>query len=77
AVVQLQAPRDVIHSAGALTSPQLLWRSGIVPAAALARHGIGQRHVLPGVGEYLPVHLDIVLMYRTEPQLAYGLGFTP
>ena len=55
----------------------LLLLSGIGPAAELARHGIVQRHELPGVGENLQDHQDIVLMYRTEAKLGYGLGFSP
>ena len=74
-VVQLQARREVILSAGSINSPQLLLLSGIGPAAELARHGIVQRHELPGVGENLQDHQDIVLMYRTEAKLGYGLGF--
>lgn len=76
-VVQLQARREVILSAGSINSPQLLLLSGIGPAAELARHGIVQRHELPGVGENLQDHQDIVLMYRTEAKLGYGLGFSP
>ncbi|WP_426335124.1 GMC family oxidoreductase N-terminal domain-containing protein [Pseudomonas aeruginosa] len=76
-VVQLQARREVILSAGSINSPQLLLLSGIGPAAELARHGIVQRHELPGVGENLQDHQDIVLMYRTEASLGYGLGFSP
>ncbi|RCI69613.1 alcohol dehydrogenase, partial [Pseudomonas aeruginosa] len=67
----------VILSAGSINSPQLLLLSGIGPAAELARHGIVQRHELPGVGENLQDHQDIVLMYRTEAKLGYGLGFSP
>ena len=72
---KLQARREVILSAGSINSPQLLLLSGIGPAAELARHGIVQRHELPGVGENLQDHQDIVLMYRTEAKLGYGLGF--
>lgn len=73
-VRQLMAKREVIISAGAVNSPQLLLLSGIGPAAELARHGITQRHALPGVGENLQDHQDIVLMYRTKPSLGYGLS---
>lgn len=75
-VRQLEARREVILSAGSINSPQLLLLSGIGPAAELARHGIVQRHELPGVGENLQDHQDIVLMYRSEPRLGYGLSAT-
>ena len=74
---QLQARREVILSAGAINSPQLLLLSGIGPVAELARHEIVQHHELPGVGENLQDHQDIVLMYRTGAELSYGLGVLP
>ncbi|WOE77093.1 GMC family oxidoreductase N-terminal domain-containing protein [Pseudomonas protegens] len=73
-VRQLQARREVILCAGAINSPQLLLLSGIGPAAELERHGILSRHPLPGVGLNLQDHQDIVLMYRSEPELGYGLS---
>ncbi|MGE8415991.1 MAG: GMC family oxidoreductase [Pseudomonas sp.] len=73
-VRQLLARREVILSAGAINSPQLLLLSGIGPAEELQRHGINQRHALSGVGQNLQDHPDIVLMYRSDPQLSYGLS---
>ena len=49
----LQARREVLLSAGALQSPQLLMLSGIGDAAELQRHGIQVKHHLPGVGRHL------------------------
>ena len=46
----LQARREVLLSAGALQSPQLLMLSGIGPGAQLQQHGIACVHDLPGVG---------------------------
>jgi choline dehydrogenase-like flavoprotein len=57
---RLAAAREVLLSAGALQSPQLLMLSGIGPAAVLAQHGIAQVHELPGVGEHLHDHPDVV-----------------
>ncbi|PXX59613.1 Choline dehydrogenase [Pseudomonas sp. LAMO17WK12:I10] len=74
AVFQLQARREVILSAGAINSPQLLLLSGIGPAEELARHGIAQRHELPGVGHNLQDHQDVVLMYRCDSELTYGIS---
>ncbi|MBW7900739.1 MAG: choline dehydrogenase [Rhodocyclaceae bacterium] len=56
--------RELILSAGAVQSPQLLELSGIGDAARLARLGIPVTHHLPGVGENLQDHLQLRLMYR-------------
>ncbi len=53
------AKREVILSAGAFASPQLLLLSGIGNREALAEHGIELRHDLPGVGENLQDHLFV------------------
>ena len=47
---------EVILSAGALASPELLLRSGIGPASELAEVGIGSVLDLPGVGKNLQDH---------------------
>jgi choline dehydrogenase-like flavoprotein len=59
-VKQLRAEREVILSAGALLSPQLLMLSGIGAADPLRRHGIRVVHDLPGVGANLHDHVDVV-----------------
>ncbi len=61
----VRARREVLLSAGALLSPQLLMLSGIGPAAQLQRHGIAVRHDLPGVGEHLHDHPDVVQVMDT------------
>jgi choline dehydrogenase-like flavoprotein len=50
----------VLLCAGALQSPQVLMLSGIGPAAQLQQHGIAVVHDLPGVGENLHDHVDVV-----------------
>ena len=52
----VKAAREVILSAGAYGSPQLLLLSGIGPGSELDAHGIARCHVLPGVGEGLQDH---------------------
>ena len=61
---EVRAAREVVLSAGALQSPQLLQLSGIGPADLLRRHGIEVVHDLPGVGQNLQDHLQFRLMYK-------------
>ncbi|GAA5169851.1 MULTISPECIES: GMC family oxidoreductase [Halomonadaceae] len=58
------ASREVILSAGAIGSPQLLQLSGIGPAGLLAEHDISVVAELPGVGENLQDHLQIRSVYK-------------
>ncbi len=57
---RVEARREVLLSAGALQSPQLLMLSGIGPGAQLQGHGIDTVHDLPGVGRHLHDHVDVV-----------------
>lgn len=63
---EVRARREVILSAGAFGTPQLLLLSGIGPAGELARFGIPVAHSLPGVGQNLQDHIDYVQTYRTR-----------
>lgn len=59
---------EVLLSAGAIQSPQLLQLSGIGPRALLEQRGVSLVHELPGVGENLQDHLQIRLGYEcTKP----------
>ncbi|GAB3630328.1 choline dehydrogenase [Pandoraea terrae] len=62
----VRASREVILSAGALQSPQLLQLSGIGPAAALRELDIPVVRDLPGVGQNLQDHLQIRLIYEVN-----------
>ncbi|MDE0828074.1 MAG: GMC family oxidoreductase N-terminal domain-containing protein [Vicinamibacterales bacterium] len=62
----LRARREVILSAGAIGSPQILQLSGIGPGAMLQERGISVEHDLPGVGENLHDHLQIRTMYKVS-----------
>lgn len=53
---------EVVLSAGAFGSPQLLMLSGIGPVEHLRQHGIEPVHALPGVGENLHDHPDVVIV---------------
>ncbi|MFJ7795110.1 choline dehydrogenase [Pseudomonas sp. NPDC096950] len=55
--------REVLLTAGAINSPQLLLLSGIGPAAELRDLGISVIHDLPGVGKRLNDHPDTVVQY--------------
>ena len=60
--------REVILSAGAIQSPQLLQLSGVGPGKLLASLGIPVVASLPGVGENLQDHLALRLIYKcTRP----------
>jgi choline dehydrogenase len=64
---QISAMREVILSAGAFGSPQLLELSGIGRPAILAAQGIEVRHQLDGVGENLSDHFLTRLTWRLAP----------
>lgn len=63
--VHAVAAREIIVSAGAYNSPQLLLRSGIGPADEIAEHGIKVVHDLPGVGRNLQDHPSIAMSYAS------------
>ncbi|MDD2711413.1 MAG: GMC family oxidoreductase N-terminal domain-containing protein [Simplicispira sp.] len=64
--VTVHARHEVILSAGAINSPQLLQLSGIGPGALLQQHGIGVVHDSPGVGANLQDHLQIRAVYQVQ-----------
>lgn len=71
---QVNARREVILSAGAFGSPQLLLLSGIGPADHLRQMGIVLRHDLPQVGANLQDHLDFILSWRSRDRDNFGIG---
>ena len=73
---QLLARKEVLLSAGAFGSPQILMLSGIGPRQHLVDMGIALVHDLPGVGENLHDHLDIVQQVHA-PALTQSIGITP
>ncbi|OXI15472.1 GMC family oxidoreductase [Burkholderia sp. AU15512] len=68
------AKKEVILSAGALQSPQLLMLSGVGPKDELERLGIQVVADLPGVGENLQDHPDFVVSYKTNSLDALGVS---
>ena len=76
-VQQLRCNREVLLCAGALQSPQLLMLSGIGPGEHLQQMGIEVAHDLPGVGEHLHDHPDVVQVVD-GPQMkdSFGISLT-
>jgi choline dehydrogenase len=64
--VQVRASREVILSAGAIASPQLLQLSGVGPAELLHEHGIEVVVDLAGVGANLQDHLQIRPVFKVR-----------
>lgn len=62
----VNAAREVILSAGAIGSPQILQLSGIGDAALLANNKVPLCHALKGVGQNLQDHLQIRLVFKTR-----------
>jgi len=72
--LRLEALREVILSAGAFGSPQLLMLSGIGPAEHLRSRGIAVVHDLPGVGANLQDHLDYTISHVSPRRDVVGLN---
>ncbi|MFM9925670.1 GMC family oxidoreductase N-terminal domain-containing protein [Variovorax sp. H27-G14] len=60
------ATREVVLSAGAIGSPQILQLSGVGPAELLRQHGIDVVLDAPGVGANLQDHLQIRAVYKID-----------
>ncbi|MDZ4373656.1 MAG: choline dehydrogenase [Phenylobacterium sp.] len=68
------ADGEVIVSAGAVQSPQILQLSGIGAGESLAKHGIKTVHELAGVGENLQDHLDVCMSWECpQPITIYSM----
>lgn len=68
-LAQTTARREVILSAGAVQSPQILELSGIGEPSRLKDLGIAVRHALPGVGENYRDHYAPRLRWRVKNAL--------
>ena len=64
---QVYADGEVLLSAGAAQSPQILQLSGVGDPDALAAVGVIPRHPLPGVGANLQDHLDLAMSWEAAP----------
>ena len=68
---------EIILSAGAIASPQLLMLSGVGPADHLRNLGVQVLQDLPGVGQNLRDHVSVVMAMRVKesfPQDPYAPG---
>ena len=62
------AAREVLLCGGAINSPQMRMLSGICPEDELRAHGIAVRNPLPGMGQNLQDHVDVMLQRQcTKP----------
>ncbi len=66
-----EAEREVLLTAGAINSPQLLMLSGIGPAQLLEKTGVRVRHDHAEVGRNLQDHLDICTLTRCSQPVTY------
>ncbi len=69
------AHREVVLSAGAIASPQLLQLSGIGPKKLLEEHNIKVLKDVPGVGENLQDHLQIRSIYKVNNTVTLNQKF--
>ncbi len=71
--IEARAGREVILSAGAVATPQLLELSGIGNPAVLRNHGIAVTHALPAVGENFRDHINARIVWRVkDPRVSYN-----
>lgn len=61
---------EIILSAGAINSPQLLMLSGVGDPTELSSHGITTKHAIPAVGKNLQDHLYCHMMAEVEPSFS-------
>ena len=70
----VRATREVLLSAGAIGSPQVLLLSGIGPPQDLQAVGVPAQVALPGVGRNLQDHLDFCTLYKCTRNITYDFG---
>jgi choline dehydrogenase-like flavoprotein len=73
--IRVHARREIVLSAGAIQSPQLLLLSGIGDGAHLRQIGIPVEHHLPGVGRNLHDHLASPVHMSTRESSSYGMSW--
>lgn len=71
---RVSASLEVILSAGAIGSPEILLKSGLGPAQQLQDAGIRVVRDLPGVGQNLQDHVDCMVICKTKSAAPYGVS---
>lgn len=72
---QIRARREVLLSAGAMQSPQILMLSGVGDQNELTQHGIAVKKHLPGVGKNFHDHPDFIFGYKvSQIEGTFGLS---
>jgi len=71
----IRAKHEIILSAGAFQSPQLLMLSGIGDKEHLSEHGINTVYNNPNVGQNLHDHIDLLLGYHVKKNIeTFGIS---
>ena len=72
---KILASREVLLSAGAITSPKILMLSGIGDPGQLNWHGIQVTHALPGVGKNHQDHVAANILMGTKSRTPWGFSW--
>ncbi|WP_286263685.1 GMC family oxidoreductase [Thalassotalea atypica] len=72
--VTVPCQQEVLVCGGSFNSPQLLILSGVGPAKELKAHKIKLVHELPGVGQNLQEHPDVILVYKSKKRSGLALN---
>jgi choline dehydrogenase-like flavoprotein len=73
---EYRAAKEIILSAGAIQSPQLLQLSGVGPAAHLRGLGIDVVRDSPGVGQNMRDHWMAIVQYRLKSPISLNKEFS-
>ncbi len=76
-VEKVHASLEVIMSAGAFGTPQVLMLSGIGPESHLKNHGISIKHHSPMLGENLQDHLEAHIQVETDQPVSLNRYLKP
>ena len=76
-ICKATARREIILSAGAVHSPQILQLSGIGPGALLQSHGLAVHNALPEVGRGLQDHLAVTYSFAARSKTLNAILGTP
>jgi len=72
--ITISANKEILLTAGAFQSPQLLLLSGIGPEHKIKPHDIQHLHELPGVGENLVDHPDYASIHKSSNKKSIGIS---